>query len=119
MAVLGLCCGVGFSLVAASRSCSPVVACRLLIMVASLTVEHRIQGPWALAVATCGLPGSRAQAQQLWLMGLAASRHVASSQIRDPSCVSCLGLWAPRDAALVSLFESIILENGSLKHRQP
>ena len=93
-------------------------------MVASLTVEHRIQGPWALAVATCGLPGSRAQAQQLWLMGLAASRHVASSQIRDQSCVSCLGLWtfyhwAPRDAALVSLFESIILENGSLKHRRP
>ena len=110
--------------VAASRSYSPVVVCGLLIMVASLTVEHRIQGPWAVAVATCGLPGSRAQAQQLWLMGLAASRRVASSQIRDQSCVSCLGLWtfyhwAPRDAALVSLFENIILENGSLKHRRP
>ena len=33
------------------------------------------QQPW--------LPGSRAQAQSLWCMGLVAPRHVVSSQIRD------------------------------------
>jgi len=41
MAVLGLCCFMGFSLVAASRAYSVVVVCRLLIAVASLVAEHR------------------------------------------------------------------------------
>ena len=36
MAVLGLHCGVGFSLVAASWGCSLVVLCKLLIVVVSL-----------------------------------------------------------------------------------
>lgn len=45
MAILGLCCCVGLSLIVASRSYSPAVMCGLLIIVASLTVEHRIQGP--------------------------------------------------------------------------
>ena len=40
MAVLGLHCCTGFSLAAASRSYSPVAACRLLIAVASLVVEN-------------------------------------------------------------------------------
>ena len=42
LAVLGLrCCG-GFSLVAASASYSLVAVCRLLIVVASLVAEHRL-----------------------------------------------------------------------------
>ena len=40
LAVLGLCCCVGFSLVVASWCYSLVVVCRLLIAVASLAVEH-------------------------------------------------------------------------------
>ena len=35
--------------------------------------------------------GSRAQAQQLWGMGLVAPWHVESSWIRDRTCVSCIG----------------------------
>ena len=40
MAVLGLHCSAGFSLVEANGGHSLVVMCRLLIAVASLVVEH-------------------------------------------------------------------------------
>ena len=40
LAVLNLCGSMGFSLVVASGSYSPVMACRLLIAVASLVAEH-------------------------------------------------------------------------------
>ena len=43
MTVLGLHCYAGFSLVAASRGYSLVVVHRLLIVVASVVVEHGIQ----------------------------------------------------------------------------
>ena len=51
MAVLGLRCCVGFSLVVASRSSSWVVACRLLIEMASFIVEHRLEGAGASVVS--------------------------------------------------------------------
>ena len=41
MVVLGLHCFVGFSLVLASLGYSLVVACKLLIEVASLVAEHK------------------------------------------------------------------------------
>ena len=47
LAVLGLRCCTGFSLLAASRGSSLVVAQGLLIVVASLVVEHRLLGTWA------------------------------------------------------------------------
>ena len=40
LAVLGLCCCVGFSLVVASEGYSLVVVCGLLIVLASLAVEN-------------------------------------------------------------------------------
>ena len=43
MAVLCLHCCEGSSLVVVSRGYSLVVVCRLLITVASLAVEHRVQ----------------------------------------------------------------------------
>ena len=51
--MLGLRCCVGFSLVAA-RGSPLVVACRLLIAVASLAAEHGLQGAGALAAAARG-----------------------------------------------------------------
>ena len=42
LAVLGLCCCVGFSLVVASGGYFLVVVCRLLIVMASLIAEHRL-----------------------------------------------------------------------------
>ena len=44
-------------------------------------------GTWARQL---WLPGFRAQAQQLWRTGLAAPGHVGSSQIRDPTGVTCI-----------------------------
>ena len=49
------------------------------------------------------LPGPRARAQRLWLMGLAAPRHLGSSWIRVWTRVSCSGRqthyhWATREA---------------------
>ena len=41
----------GFSLVAASRGCSLVAMCRLLILVASLVSEHSLLGTQASVVA--------------------------------------------------------------------
>ena len=55
LAVLGLHCCTGFSLVAGSRSYSLVVVCRFLIAVASLVVEHRIQGLQTSVVVVPGL----------------------------------------------------------------
>ena len=40
LAVLGLHCCAGFSLVVVSRGCSLIVVCGLLIAVASLVAEH-------------------------------------------------------------------------------
>ena len=37
------------------------------------------------------LQGSRAQAQQLWHMGLVAPQHVGSSQPRNQTHISCIG----------------------------
>ena len=42
LAVLGLHCCVGFSLVVANWGCTLVVVCRLLIAVASLAAEYRL-----------------------------------------------------------------------------
>ena len=49
-------------------------------MVSSLVVEPGLYGGWA---SVLWLPGSKAQAQQLWRMGLVALQHVRSSQTRD------------------------------------
>ena len=46
------------------------------------------EGAWA---PVAEVPGSRAQTQQLWLLGLAAPRHVGSSRARDGTGVSRAG----------------------------
>ena len=62
--------------------------CGLLIVVAPLVVEHRLEGSRASGVAAPGLnswqsTGSRTQAQQLWAAGFVALQHVESSWTRD------------------------------------
>ena len=70
LAVLGLPCCLGSSLVAESGGCSPALIHRLLIAVAS----------------RCG-----AQAQQLWYTGWVAPGHVGSFLTRDQTHVPCIG----------------------------
>ena len=53
LAVLGLCCCIGFSLVVASRGCSLVTVQRLLSAVASLAAEPRFQGA-QFQFSSCG-----------------------------------------------------------------
>ena len=99
LAVLGLHCFAGFSLVAVSKGSSLVVVCRILTVVAS-------EPPQSMdSVVVLQLLGYRAQAQQLWLMSLVTLWHVGSSQTRDRTRVSCTGRkilyhWAIREAHL-------------------
>ena len=80
MAMQGLQCCVGSSLVAVSRGFSLVVTCGLLTVVAS---RCRAQGLGCSGFSCCStwaqklqLPGSRAQAEQLWPRSLASPVHV-------------------------------------------
>ena len=87
LAVLGLHCFAGFSLVAVSKGSSLVVVCRILTVVAS-------EPPQSMdSVVVLQLLGYRAQAQQCSTkaMGLVVPWHVKSSQIRDRTHVSCIG----------------------------
>ena len=76
-----------FSLGVASGGYCLVMVYRLLTVVAFAVVEHGLQGAQASAVAARGLNSCSSwaleQTQLLWCSGLAAPRHVGSSQIRD------------------------------------
>ena len=87
-AVLDLHCCASFSLVAASRGCSPVVCGAWGPHLGGFSSAARALR--CTGFSSCGtwaqylwLLGSRAQAQWLWLMGLVALRRVVSSCIGD------------------------------------
>ena len=88
LAALGLCCCARAFSSCGERGLLFLEVHGLLIAVASLIVEHRLQarGPQQLWLA-----GSRAQAQQLWHTGLVAPRHVGSSRTRACTHVPCIG----------------------------
>ena len=96
MAVLGgPHCRSGFSLVAKSRGCSLAVVRGLLVAAASF-VEHGLDGMWALIVVAPGLWSTvsavvGARSQQWWVHGLSSLQHVGSPEVRDRTCVSCIG----------------------------
>ena len=50
-----------------------------------------VRGPLTIAASRCRAQAPDAQAQQLWLMGLVAPRHVGSSQTRAQTRVPCIG----------------------------
>ena len=85
---LGLRSCEGFSLVAGSKGYSSFSAW-LLILVASLVAEKAlgcVGFSSYYALSSCG-------SEALWCPGLAAPRHMESSQARDQTCVSCTGRW--------------------------
>ena len=59
-----------------------------LTIAASFVAEHRLQ---TRRLSSCGSRALDAQAQQLWLTGLVAPRHVGSSQTRARTHVPCIG----------------------------
>ena len=56
------------------------------------------------------LAGSRAQAQQLWRMGLVAPRHVGSSRTRARTYVPCIGRWILNHCATREVLEMDFLK---------
>ena len=82
LAVLGLCCCTGFSLVAASGGYSLVVS-GLFIAVASL-VERRLQGMQASVVVAHGLSSCDSQALELRLSSSGAEAQLLHSMWDPP-----------------------------------
>ena len=96
--MLGLHCGAGFCLVAASEGWSLVAALGCSLQWLLLLPQALAHGASSVAVL-----GSKTQAQWLRHMGLVALRHVGSSWIRDQTSVSCIGRqilyhWITREA---------------------
>ena len=89
--MLGLHCYVGFSLVAAIGGYSSCGVGASHFGGCSCCRAWALGAP-ALVVAALV---SRAQAQKLWCTGLVGPWHVGSSQIRDQTCVSCIGRKPP------------------------
>ena len=50
-----------------------------------------VRGPLTIAASCCGAQAPDAQAQQLWVTGPVAPRHVGSSQTRARTHVPCIG----------------------------
>ena len=95
-AMLGLCCCMGFSLVAVSRCYSLVAVHWLLIEVASCcrawSLGHADFPSYHTWSPQSWLPGSRTQAQQLYRMNFVALQHVGSFCIKSQT-LSCIGRW--------------------------
>ena len=72
------------------------------------------------SLSCCGAQAPDTQAQQLWLTGLVAPRHVGSSQTRARTRVPCIGRQtlnhcATREAFLWVILKFIIIfESGAL-----
>ena len=90
MALLGIisCC-MGFPLLVESRGSSLVAELGFFITVASL-MEHGLE---VHGLQQLQFSGSRAQAQQLWYVGLVTRWHVGCSRTKDQTHKSCIGLW--------------------------
>ena len=58
---------------------------------AGATLHHGVRASHYRSLSCCGAQAPDAQAQQLWLTGLVAPRHVGSSQTRARTCVPCIG----------------------------
>ena len=88
LAVLGLCCCVAFSPVAA-RGCYPLVMMSgLLTVVASPVAKHGLQGVWASAVLA---PGLQSTGSVVAVPGLSCSE--ASGIVLDQGSNLCLLHW--------------------------
>ena len=88
LALLGLHCCVAFSLVVVSRGSSLVSVRELLIAVASLVAQHRLQGAWASAAVT---PRLWSTASTVVMHGLSCSE--ACGNFMDQGSNQCLLHW--------------------------
>ena len=101
LAVLSVCCCLGFPLVGASGVCSPVAVCRLLIVGAPL-VELGILG---VRASELQLGGSVAVALERWSTGSIAVAHRLSCSeacviFPDQGSNPCLLQWQADSSSL-------------------
>ena len=73
---------------------------------AGATLHRSARASQCRGLSCCGAQAPDAQAQQLWLTGSVAPRHVGSSQTRARTCVPCTGRQilnhcATREALLI------------------
>ena len=88
---------VSFSLIAASRGQSLLWCTGFSLwwplLLWSMGSRHAGFSSCGTRAQQLWLVSSRAQAQQLWHMGLVAPQHVESSQTRAQTLVPCIGRW--------------------------
>ena len=85
------------------------------------TLHHGVRASHYRGLSCCGAQAPDAQAQQLWLTGLVAPRHVGSSQTRARTRVPCIGRQIPnhcttREAPTPGIF---IHSWGEYKIKEP
>ena len=66
---------------------------------AGATLHRSARASHYRSLSRCGAQAPDAQAQQLWLTGPAAPRHVGSSQTRARTRVPCIGRQTPNHCA--------------------
>ena len=66
---------------------------------AGATLHHGARASHHRSLSCCGAQAPDAQAQQLWLTGPFAPRHVGSSQTRARTRVPCIGRQTPNHCA--------------------
>ena len=84
---------------------------------AEATLHRGAQASHRRGLSRCGAQAPDAQAQQLWLRGLVAPRHVGSSQTRARTRVPCIGRQtlnhcATREAPKLSYFRFLGIRGG-------
>ena len=62
-----------------------------LVVASGATLHRGVLASHCRGLSCCGAQAPDAQAQQLWLTGPVAPRHVGSSQTRARTCVACIG----------------------------
>ena len=88
----------------------------LQLQQAGATLHRGARASHYRSLSCCGAQAPDAQAQQLWLTGPAALRHVGFSQTRARTCVPCIGRQilnhcATREAPIRSYSLTDILKN--------
>ena len=112
LAMLGLCCCRGFSLVVVSGPYSLAVMCGLLMAVASVVAGHGLQGTWASAVVASRLQDTGTIVVAQGLSGSVA-RGIFPNQGWNPCLLHCRQIpyhWATREAPVILFFCSTSLK---------
>ena len=78
---------------------SPLCDGSLQLRRAGASLHRGARASHCRGLSRCGAQAPDAQAQQLWLTGLVAPRHVGSSQTRARTRVPCIGRQIPNHCA--------------------